>query len=152
MTVKKLELQLKKQQLVFRINVLDEQSLRMYKIHKKQLELRDNSDAQNHQRVKFIAADITFVVYIAEIENRELISSTLYNITEEVKVLMTYKNYEDMFFKQRVNELSEHDNQDHEIKLDKSKLNFKSLYNLFISELMILHKYINENLEKDFIQ
>ncbi|KAI9706599.1 MAG: hypothetical protein M1836_003607 [Candelina mexicana] len=74
----------------------------------------------------------TFVVYITEIENRELISN--------------------VFFKQKINELSEHDNQDHKIKLDKSKLNFESLYNLFISELTVLCEYINKNLEKDFIQ
>ncbi|KAI9695690.1 MAG: hypothetical protein M1836_006142, partial [Candelina mexicana] len=74
----------------------------------------------------------TFVVYIIEIENREFISNMLYDITEEVKVLMTCKNYEDVFSEQKINELLKHDNQDHEIKLDKSKLNFRSLYNLFI--------------------
>ncbi|KAI9706066.1 MAG: hypothetical protein M1836_005472 [Candelina mexicana] len=105
------------------------------------------------QFVNLIMNDIiqTFVVYIAEVENREPTNSTLYDITEEVKVLMTYKNYKDMFSEQKTNELLKHDNQDHEIKLDESKLNFRSLYNLFISELTVLCKYINENLEKDFI-
>ncbi|KAI9697696.1 MAG: hypothetical protein M1836_004646, partial [Candelina mexicana] len=61
----------------------------------------------------------TFVVYIAEVENRELTNDMLYDIIEEVKVLMIYKNYKDMFSEQKINELLKHDNQDYKIKLDK---------------------------------
>ncbi len=66
-----------------------------------------------------------------------------------------YHDFLDVFFKEKTDILSSHRKHDHCIKLKKnheSEHEYASLYNLSKDELLLIKKYLKENLNKDFIE
>ena len=65
---------------------------------------------------------------------------------------MKYQNYVDIFNKKKSKRLSEHNQIDYVIKIkNDKKFSFKLIYNLSITELKILRKYVKNNFKKKFI-
>ena len=70
-----------------------------------------------------------------------------------MKILSKYQNYVDVFNEIDANKLSKHRSHNHAIKT-KNKFFFRiylQCNNLFIIELEILTKYLNDNLKREFI-
>jgi hypothetical protein len=67
------------------------------------------------------------------------------------KILEKCKDFADVFNKMKANKLSKHDSQNHEINTKNKMSSFESIYNLFVIELEILKKYLDEFLIKEFI-
>ena len=64
-----------------------------------------------------------------------------------------YYEFLDVFSRQLTDTLSSHQPHDHHICLKlRSQLIFKSLYNMSRDELLMLKKYLDDNLIKEFIQ
>jgi hypothetical protein len=66
-----------------------------------------------------------------------------------------YRDFLNVFFKKKTNILSSHRKHDHRIKLEKdhqSRHEYASLYNLSEDELLLIKKYLNEHLDKEFIE
>ena len=62
---------------------------------------------------------------------------------------MKYQNYIDVFNNKK-KRLFEHDQIDHLIKIENDKkFSFESIYNLLITELKILQKYVKKNFKKN---
>jgi hypothetical protein len=72
----------------------------------------------------------------------------------KTKVSLKYHDFLDVFFKQLVDVLSSHEKHDHtiELKLETQESNYVSLYNMFEDELLLMKKYLKENLKKDFLK
>ena len=65
---------------------------------------------------------------------------------------MKYQNYIDVFNKKKTERLFEHDQIDHVIKIENDKkFSFELIYNLSITKLKILRKYVKNNFKKKFI-
>ena len=61
-------------------------------------------------------------------------------------------NNVDVFNKKKAEQLFEHDRIDHVIKIkNDKKFSFESIYNLSVTELKILRKYVKKNFKKKFI-
>ena len=68
-------------------------------------------------------------------------------------LLKEYHEFLDVFSRQLTDTLSSHQSHDHHIHLKpESQLIFKSLYDMFRDELLMLKKYLDDNLIKEFIQ
>jgi hypothetical protein len=67
------------------------------------------------------------------------------------KILEKYKDFANVFDKIKTNELLKHNSQNHEINTKNKISSFESIYNLFIIELEIFKKYLDEFLIKKFI-
>ena len=64
-----------------------------------------------------------------------------------------YHEFLNVFFQKIVEEFSSHRFYDYKIQLQKNKkLNFDSLYDIFKDELLMLQKYLQNNLKKEFIR
>ena len=70
---------------------------------------------------------------------------------KKIKVSFKYQNYVDVFDEIDANELSEHRFHNYAIETKNKILFFEFIYNLFITELETLRKYLNDNLKKEFI-
>ena len=57
-----------------------------------------------------------------------------------------------MFSEKDTDQMLIYNKQNYKININNNKLNFRLLYNLFISKLQILYEYINDNLVKNFIR
>jgi hypothetical protein len=67
------------------------------------------------------------------------------------KIFEKYKDFADVFDKVNVDKLLEHDSQDHAINTKNKMSSFESMYNLLVTELELLKKYLDEFLTKRFI-
>ena len=65
--------------------------------------------------------------------------------------MFCYHDFFDVFNKTIFEILFAHVSHDHVIDIEKNMFFFESIYNLFMFELKILPKYLNENLINDFI-
>jgi hypothetical protein len=96
-------------------------------------------------------------VYIFDCKNLHDIEYTMHELIIKTmmkssqKIFEKYKDFADVFDKMKTNELSKHDSQNHEINTKNKMSSFESIYNLFVIELEILKKYLNEFLIKKFI-
>ena len=94
-----------------------------------------------------------FAIFIWQIEkalNPELKLSKL-----NIKVILPFKYHDliDVFFKQTANELFLHWLYDHKIVLEsEQKLEYTPLYNMSHEKLIAVKNYIEDNLQKDFIE
>jgi hypothetical protein len=79
----------------------------------------------------------------------ELIIEAMMKSTQ--KIFEKYKDFANVFDKMKTNELSKHDSQNHEINTKSKISSFESIYNLFVIELEVLKKYLDEFLIKEFI-
>ena len=61
-----------------------------------------------------------------------------------------------MFSKDLTDQLSPHRKHDHRIELENDKkndeLDYASLYNMFVGELLLIKKYLQKHLDKNFIE
>jgi hypothetical protein len=72
----------------------------------------------------------------------------------DLKLIMSSK-YHDLyvFFKKKTNIFSSHKKHDHIIEIEKEKLHeYTSLYNMSKKELLLIKKYLQKHLNKDFIK
>ena len=90
---------------------------------------------------------VLYVNYINEIINN-LINVLLEN---EKQIFQCYREYLDVFSKNKINELSAYDPQNHAINIGKKKFFFGKLYNLSQTELIALRDYLKKHLKKEFI-
>ena len=67
------------------------------------------------------------------------------------KISSQYIDYKDVFSEEKANTLIEHNFQNHVIDINDQKSLFDSMYNLSVTELEVLRKYIDEHFEKRFI-
>ncbi len=68
-------------------------------------------------------------------------------------MLAKYHDFLNVFFKKKVDILSSHKKHDHRIELEKDKTHeYVSLYNMSEEELLLIKKYLQEHLNKDFIE
>jgi hypothetical protein len=79
----------------------------------------------------------------------ELIIETMMNSSKEI--LEKYKNFANEFDKINANKLLEHNSQDHVIDTKNKMSSFELMYNLSMTELELLRKYLDEFLTKEFI-
>ncbi len=86
-----------------------------------------------------------------DIENtmHKLIIETMMNLSQ--KIFEKYKDFANVFDKIKINELSKHNSQNHEINTKNKISSFESIYNLFVIEFEIFKKYFDEFLIKEFI-
>ncbi len=96
----------------------------------------------------------TFVLQCNDILNIEFLMSefiieTMMKSSKEI--LEKYKDFADVFDKINVYKLLEHDSQDHAINTKNKMLSFELMYNLSMTELELLKKYLDEFLIKKFI-
>ena len=85
--------------------------------------------------------------YINEITDN-LMSVLLKN---EKQIFQCYREYLDVFSKNKINELSVYDPQDHAINIEKKEFFFGKLYNLSQIKLVTLRDYLKKHLKKEFI-
>jgi hypothetical protein len=96
-------------------------------------------------------------IYILDYKNLHNIKYIMHELIIETmmkslqKIFEKYKDFANVFDKIKANELSKHDSQNHEINTKSKMSSFESTYNLFIIELEILKKYLDEFLIKEFI-
>ncbi len=75
------------------------------------------------------------------------------NVDSVTILSFRYFEFLDVFFKKNVNILSSHQTHDHVIHLkEDAQLSVFALYDMSRDEILELHRYLNENLSKDFIQ
>jgi hypothetical protein len=68
-------------------------------------------------------------------------------------ILAKYHDFLNVFSKKKVDILSSHRKHDHRIELEKDKTHeYASLYNMSKEELLLIKKYLQEHLNKDFIE
>jgi hypothetical protein len=79
----------------------------------------------------------------------ELIIETM--IKSSQKIFEKYKDFADVFDKMKINELSKHNFQNHEINTKNKISSFELIYNLFVIEFEVFKKYFDEFLIKEFI-
>ncbi len=84
-----------------------------------------------------------------EFSMNELIIETMMNSSKEI--LEKYKNFANEFDKINANKLLEHNSQDHVIDTKNKMSSFELMYNLSMTELELLRKYLDEFLTKEFI-
>jgi hypothetical protein len=96
-------------------------------------------------------------VYILDCKNLHDIEYTMHELIIETmmkslqKIFEKYKDFADVFDKMKANELSKHDLQNHEINTKNKMSSFESIYNLFVIELEVLKKYLDEFMIKEII-
>ncbi len=77
-------------------------------------------------------------------------------VTDSKSIMSSkYHDFLDVFFKKKTEILSSHRKHDHRIKLEKnheSKHEYAFLYNLSKYKLLLIKKYLKENLDKEFIE
>jgi len=75
------------------------------------------------------------------------------NVDSVTILSFRYFEFLDVFFKKNVDILSLHQAHDHVIHLkEDAQLSIFALYDMSCDEILELHRYLNENLSKDFIQ
>ena len=77
--------------------------------------------------------------------------TTIFDEKDEKIISSKYRNYANMFDKTETNELLKHKSHNHAIETKNKISFFESIYNLFITELETLRKYLNDNLKRKFI-
>ena len=93
-----------------------------------------------------------FVFQYDNISAKITVMTIIFNEKDEkIKVSSKYQNYADVFDETDANELSKHRSHDHAIETKNKIFFFEFIYNLFITELETLRKYLNDNLKKRFI-
>jgi uncharacterized metal-binding protein len=96
-------------------------------------------------------------IYILDCKNLYDIEYTMHELIIETmmkslqKILENYKDFADVFDKMKINELSKHNSQNHEINTKSRMLSIESIYNLFVIELEVFKKYLDKFLIKEFI-
>ena len=85
------------------------------------------------------------------------LNSTFSNLLfESIKIkdrsLNIYSDFKEVFSEKNADQMSLHNKQNYKINIKNNKLNFELLYNLSTSKLQMLHRYINNNLVKNFIK
>jgi hypothetical protein len=73
----------------------------------------------------------------------------------DFKLIMSfeYHDFLDVFSKKKSNIFSSHRKHDHRIEIEKEKSHeYASLYNMSKEELLLIKKYLQEHLNKDFIE
>ena len=88
-----------------------------------------------------------YVNYINEVTN-SLMNVLLEN---EKQIFQCYHEYLNVFSKNKINELSVHNPQNHAINIGKKEFPFGKLYNLSQTELITLRDYLKKHLKKGFI-
>jgi hypothetical protein len=100
---------------------------------------------------------INVQIYILDCKNLHDIKYTMHELIIETmmkssqKIFEKYKDFANVFDKMKANELSKHDSQNHEINTKNKMSSFESIYNLFVIELEVFKKYLDEFLFKKFI-
>jgi hypothetical protein len=96
-------------------------------------------------------------VYILDCKNLHDIEYTMHELIIETmmkssqEIFEKYKDFTNIFDKMKINKLLKHNSQNHEINTKNKMSSFESIYNLFIIELKIFKKYLDEFLIKEFI-
>jgi hypothetical protein len=68
-------------------------------------------------------------------------------------ISVEYHDFLNVFSKKKADVLSSHKKHDHRIELEKDKTHeYVSLYNMSKEELLLIKKYLQEHLDKDFIE
>ena len=94
-----------------------------------------------------------YIIYVTSEEYKTIYRNLLYNtIKSEHSLSSMYINYKRIFFKKNADQMLIYNKQNHEINLEEDKFRFNLLYNLSVSKLQMLCKYINKNLIKNFIR
>jgi hypothetical protein len=75
-------------------------------------------------------------------------------VIDSKSVMLTkYHDFLNVFSKEKVDILSSHKKHDHRIELKKDKTHeYASLYNMSEEELLLIKKYLQEHLNKNFIE
>ena len=76
-------------------------------------------------------------------------------IDSKIVISIEYHDFMNVFCKEKANELTSHKKHDHRIELkdDKKKtLRYASLYNMFEEESLLIKQYLQEHLNKEFIE
>ncbi len=75
------------------------------------------------------------------------------NIDFKLIILTKYHDFLNVFSKKKVDILSFHKNHDHRIKLEENKTHkYALLYNMLNEELLLIKKYLQKQLNKEFIK
>jgi hypothetical protein len=96
-------------------------------------------------------------IYIFDCKNLHDIEYTMHELIIEAmmkslqKIFEKYKDFANVFDKMKINELSKHDSQNHEINTKNKMSSFESIYNLFVIEFEVFKEYFDEFLIKEFI-
>ena len=83
--------------------------------------------------------------------NNLYVNDLMIEIVIDNEISSQYVDYKNVFSEEKANTLIEHDSQNHVIDINDQKSLFDSMYNLSVTELEVLRKYIDEHLEKRFI-
>jgi hypothetical protein len=73
----------------------------------------------------------------------------------DLRLIMSseYHDFLNVFFKKKINIFSSHKKHDHKIEIEKEKSHeYASLYNMSKEELLLIEKYLQKHLNKDFIK
>jgi hypothetical protein len=94
-----------------------------------------------------------FVVFMKNL-NIQLKKQESSVVTDFKSVIsIEYHDFLNVFSKEKTNVLSSHKKHDHRIELEKDKTHeYISLYNMSEKELLLINKYLQEHLNKNFIE
>ena len=92
-----------------------------------------------------------FVFQYNNISVKITVMTTIFDEKNEKIISFKYHNYTDVFDETNANKLSKHRSHDHAIEIKNKIFSFEFIYNLSITELEILKKYLDDNLKKEFI-
>ena len=84
----------------------------------------------------------------AKINVNVVFATNIHSFESLIQIFEKYKDFENMFIKKNATFLTFHRDCDHAIDIKNEKFSFDSLYNLSITELKVLRKYIDEALTK----
>ena len=104
-------------------------------------------DAVKFADLAFVENAQTFIVKIDDL----CADGMLAGVVIDNEIPSQFSEFEDVFSEQKANTLAEHGPQDHAIDINGREPPFGPIYNLSVTELEVLRKYIDEHLEKGFI-
>ena len=91
----------------------------------------------------------SYIIKIDDLYVNNTVDDSVLSAIIENKISSQYVEFEDVFFEQNASELTKHDSQNHVIDINDKESSFDSMYNLSITKLEILRKYINDNFKKE---
>ena len=89
-----------------------------------------------------------FLLNVQDLDQTRIVIDSVTEISSEI--FFKYVEYNDVFFKEKAHELSQHEFHDHAIETEENIL-FESIYNLSMTKLNALREYLNEQLIKNYI-
>jgi hypothetical protein len=110
------------------------------------IEMQDIFDICESKDVDVYLLDLRFLIMF----DSSFIVDVVF-VNESNKISSEYSEFNNVFFENKVRQLSKHESYDHVIKTKKNSLMNDLIYKLSFIELKILKSYIENNLIKDFI-